>query len=53
MRQFGVAHEMILGGLTVACYNIATVNMMMAVGERKNTAIILICHSFLIWGFES
>ena len=27
---------MILGGLTVACRNIATVNMTMAVGERKN-----------------
>ena len=35
---------MILGGMTVACCNIATVNMTMAVGER--TTIISICHSF-------
>ena len=35
-----------IGGLTVACCNIATVNMMMAVGERK-TQPSLICRSFL------
>ena len=28
---------MILGDLTVACYNIATVNMMMAVGGKKHS----------------
>ena len=28
---------MILGGLTVACCNIASVNMLMAVGERKSS----------------
>ena len=35
-----------IGGLTVACCNTATVNMMMAVGERK-TQPSLICRSFL------
>ena len=44
---------MLLGGLTVACCNTATVNTEHddGCGRKKNQAIILICHSF--WGFET
>ena len=55
MRQFGAVHEisnpfyelMILGCLTVAFCNIATVNMTMAVGKRKAQPSFWIATLFL------